>query len=255
MNVNGEDDGYLLHNVDALGAERTDLTTVEGDRYVRQYNFNHMVSSGKNTIKYEVEESGLYRLTLADHGVDPAVRYDAVILTEPTPVTSPEGVEFPMYRGGDEVTLEFYLEGFSGNWSNAGYFINELIINGVYEGGLTASYVWDASNDEEGNPTYSFDTDRFLRRMQYIIDMPYQVTEVGYTTMTTIPTDVEEVVAHARIYGVDGAVVVEAMAAQQVVVADMSGRIVYNTEVNEGRNEITLAAGIYLVNGTKVAVL
>ena len=254
MKVNGEDDGFLLRNADALGAVRTDLTTVEGDRYVRKFVYNHTVTSGKNTILYDVISSGLYRLTLADHGVDPAVRYDAAILTAPTMVASPHGEEYPMYRGGQEVTLEFYLEGFSGNWSNAGYFVDELIINGIGENNVTASYVWDASNDEEGNPTYSFETDRFLRRMQYEITMPYQVTEVGYTTMTTLPTDVEEVVAATRIYGVNGAVVVEAEAAQQVVVADMSGRIVYNGVVSQGRNAIELAAGFYLVNGTKVAV-
>lgn len=73
--------------------------------------------------------------------------------------------------------------------------------------------------------------------------------------MTTIPSSVEDANADAtRIYGIDDAVVVEATAQVNVVIADMTGRIVFNGVVSEGRNEIALAAGIYIVNGVKVAV-
>lgn len=256
MKVNGEDDGYVLADAEALGAVTTDLNYVEGDRYVREVKYNHVVTDGGlNTIFYQVENTGLYRLTLADHGVDAAVRNDAVILTEPTIVTSPIGEEFPMYHQGDVVTLEFYLEGFSGDWSDAGYYIDALIINGSSVTGLTPSYVSESGNDENGDPTYSYETNRFLRKMQYEINMPAQVTTVGYTTMTTITSSVEDANADAtRIYGIDDAVVVEATAQVNVVIADMTGRIVFNGVVSEGRNEIALAAGIYIVNGVKVAV-
>ena len=169
MNVNGEDDGYILSNADVLGAVRTDLTTVEGDRYVRQYKYNYVVSSGKNTIKYEVEESGFYRLTLADHGVDPAVRYEAAILTVPTVVISPEGVEYPMYRGGQEVTLEFSLNGWSEDEKNTGYFVKEVE-------GVDAQII--PADDTMGE----LQEGRYLRTEAYKFTMPAQATTVAYTT-------------------------------------------------------------------------
>ena len=169
MNVNGEDDGYILSNADVLGAVRTDLPTVEGDRYVRRYKYNYVVSSGKNTIKYEVEESGFYRLTLANHGVDPAVRYEAAILTDPTVVTSPKGVEYPMYRGGQEVTLEFSLNGWSEDEKNTGYFVKAVE-------GVEAQII--PADDTKGE----LQEGRYLRTEAYKFTMPAQATTVAYTT-------------------------------------------------------------------------
>jgi len=39
-----------------------------------------------------------------------------------------------------------------------------------------------------------------------------------------------------------------------VRVVDMAGRMVYNGRVAEGRNEIALERGFYIVNGVKVVV-
>ena len=48
--------------------------------------------------------------------------------------------------------------------------------------------------------------------------------------------------------------VVEAATAGNVTIVDMAGRIVYNGLVKEGRNEIALERGFYVVNGVKVVL-
>ena len=256
MHVNGEDDGYLLRNADALGAVRTDLTTIDGERYVRQYNFNHMVSSGKNTIKYELEESGYYRLTFAEHGEDPAVRYDATILTEPIMVFSPEGAEFPMYRGGEKVTLEFYLEGFNGSWSDSGYFVN-TIFNTTDSQAIQATPIamyGDDGYDKDGNATYDENTDRFMRTIVYEVEMPANVTAIAYTTYSEIPTSVEGVANEAmRVYGTRGELVANCNTPAQLTVVSIDGRMVYNAIV-EGETRVALPAGIYIANNNTVVV-
>ena len=168
-----------------------------------------------------------------------------------------EGATYELYPAGSSVVAEFYLEGFSGDWTNAGYYVNEITDNNgnVLAGSNDATYLMPEDGmDEEGNPTFSFETGRFLRKQQFTITMPYAPTTLYYTTMTVIPSSVEDVEVATRVYGANGMVVIEAGAEGNVTVVDMAGRVVYNGKVSEGRNELALDRGFYIVNGTKVIV-
>lgn len=168
-----------------------------------------------------------------------------------------EGTTYALYPAGSSVVAEFYLEGFSGDWTNAGYYVNEITDNNgnVLAGSNDATYLMpEVGMDEEGNPTFSFETGRFLRKQQFTITMPSAPTTLHYTTMTIIPSSVEDVEVATRVYGANGMVVVEAGAEGNVTVVDMAGRVVYNGKVSEGRNELALDRGFYIVNGTKVIV-
>ena len=167
-----------------------------------------------------------------------------------------EGATYALYPAGEMFTVEFYLEGYSGNWQNVGYLIDAI----TDEKGqaLEAAEVYrmvENGLDENGNPTYSYDTDRFLRKLRYEVVMPAAMTTMHYTTQfIDVATSVEDVEQESRIYGVSGRVVVDATETCEVRVVDMAGRMVYNGRVAEGRNEIALERGFYIVNGVKVVV-
>ena len=154
------------------------------------------------------------------------------------------------------VPIEFYLEGFSGNWSNAGYYINEITdSNGNVVPATLVYQMQENGLDEDNNSTYSYATDRFMRKLRYEIPMPASLMQLSYTTTANIGTGVADAEVQAmRIYGAMGEVVIESAVSARVVIADMTGRIVYNACVSEGRNTVALAPGFYIVNGTKVVV-
>ena len=167
-----------------------------------------------------------------------------------------EGATYALYPAGEVFTVEFYLEGYSGNWQNVGYLIDAITDNNGHA--LEAAEVYrmvENGLDENGNPTYSYDTDRFLRKLRYEVVMPAAMTTLHYTTrFIDVATSVEDVEQESRIYGVSGRVVVDATETCEVRVVDMAGRMVYNGRVAEGRNEIALERGFYIVNGVKVVV-
>jgi len=167
-----------------------------------------------------------------------------------------EGATYALYPAGEAFTVEFYLEGYSGNWQNVGYLIDAITDDNGHA--LEAAEVYrmvENGLDENGNPTYSYDTDRFLRKLRYEVVMPAAMTTLHYTTQfIDVATSVEDVEQESRIYGVSGRVVVDASEACEVRVVDMAGRMVYNGRVAEGRNEIALERGFYIVNGVKVVV-
>ncbi len=170
-----------------------------------------------------------------------------------------EGATYTIIPAGDNVVIEFYLEGHVGDWSSKdyGYYIGEITDdNGnVLATTNDATYTMPENGmDEEGNPTFSYESGRFLRKQQFTIPMPAAKTTLNYTTIATIPTSVEGVEAEARIYGAEGCIVIEAAGDGNVTVADMAGRTVYNGRVSQGRNELSLTRGFYIVNGTKVIV-
>lgn len=187
-----------------------------------------------------------------------SVRNDAAIIHNANKMDfNYEGTTYALYPAGSSVVAEFYLEGFSGDWTNAGYYVNEITDNNgnVLAGSNDATYLMpEVGMDEEGNSTFSYETGRFLRKQQFTITMPSAPTTLHYTTMTVIPSSVEDVEAATRVYGANGMVVVEAGAEGNVTVVDMAGRVVYNGKVSEGRNELALDRGFYIVNGTKVIV-
>ena len=160
---------------------------------------------------------------------------------------------YALYPAGNTVTVEFYLEGYSGNWGSAGFLVGDITdANGVALENSLVSVVGDDGMDENGNSTWNAATDRFMRKMCYEVTVPTANTTICYTT--TIPTSVEGVESDNRIYTAGGYVVVEAATAGNVTIVDMAGRIVYNGLVKEGRNEIALERGFYVVNGVKVVL-
>ena len=162
-------------------------------------------------------------------------------------------VTYALYPAGNTVTVEFYLEGYSGNWGSAGFLVGDITdANGVALENSLVSVVGDDGMDENGNSTWNAATDRFMRKMCYEVTVPTANTTICYTT--TIPTSVEGVESDNRIYTAGGYVVVEAATAGNVTIVDMAGRIVYNGLVKEGRNEIALERGFYVVNGVKVVL-
>ena len=261
--INGDDAGYIVKsvNIGTLGSTEN-TSSHDGTRYYRSQAISGITTpnsypANATVLTYSTEHTGLYKLAFADHGSDVAVRDDAKIITPATKVACPAGGEFDMYPAGSSVVAEFYLEGFSGDWTNAGYYVNEITDNNgnVLAGSNDATYLMPEDGmDEEGNPTFSFESGRFLRKQQFTITMPFAPTTLYYTTMTIIPSSVEDVEAAARVYGANGMVVVEAGAEGNVTVVDMAGRVVYNGKVSEGRNELALDRGFYIVNGTKVIV-
>lgn len=263
--VNGDDAGYVVTTVSqgSIGTYQ-DNTIIVDNHYTRSQSINGVATpsiypTDATVLSYNTEHTGLYNLTFADHGTDVAVRYEAAIITTPNKISNPAGGEFNMYHAGDNVVIEFYLEGHVGDWSSKdfGYYIGEITDNNgnVLATTNDATYTMPENGmDEEGNPTFSYETGRFLRKQQFTIPMPAAKTTLYYTTIATIPTSVEGVESNSRIYGAEGCVVIEAAADGIATVVDMTGRTVYNGRVSQGRNELSLVRGFYIVNGTKVIV-
>jgi hypothetical protein len=158
---------------------------------------------------------------------------------------------YTMYPAGyPSVTATFYLEGFTGDWSNVGYYIDEITnqnTDEIVEAGLVEIY-----DDYE---THNEFTNRFMRKCVYNnITMPESPLALAYTTIMEQPTDVEDVTAEAlQVYGVEGALVVKATAPAQLVVVTVDGRVAYSGMV-EGNTRIALPAGMYIANNHKVIV-
>ena len=167
------------------------------------------------------------------------------------------GYNYKLYPSGKvAITITFYLEGFKGNWSDAGYFIERIYNteNGAdIQRNLIATYGNDGL-DKDGNATYNANTDRFMRTEVYELIMPANVTSVAYTTYKIVPSSIESTAQEAvQVYGTNGALVVNAAAATELVVVSIDGRVVYNDMV-EGNARIELPAGIYIANNHKVVV-
>ena len=157
---------------------------------------------------------------------------------------------YTLYPAGyPSVTATFYLEGFTGDWSNVGYYIESITNQNteeIVEAGLVEIY-----DDYE---THNEFTNRFMRKFVYNITMPESPLALAYTTIMEQPTDVEDVTAEAlQVYGVNGALVVKAAAPAQLVVVTVDGRVAYSGMV-EGNTRIALPAGMYIANNHKVIV-
>ncbi len=249
-------------NTDQMVSAMGDIAAI--NRATNIYN-NFGVGDAPRTIYYLDETTGMptdiiyYALVGVDNSQAEAgsVRSGAQVIggTEKMDFDY-EGTTYAMYPAGATVSVEFYLEGFSGNWSNAGYYINEITDNNGNVVPATLVYQMQENGlDEDNNSTYSYATDRFMRKLRYEVTMPAAKTTLSYTTTANIGTGVADAEVQAmRIYGAMGEVVIESAVSARVVIADMTGRIVYNACVSEGRNTVALAPGFYVVNGTKVVV-
>ncbi len=167
------------------------------------------------------------------------------------------GYNYKLYPSGKvAVTITFYLEGFKGNWSDAGFFIERIYnteTGADIQKNLIATYGNDGL-DKDGNATYNANTDRFMRTEVYELIMPANVTSIAYSTYKIVPSSIESTAQEAvQVYGTNGALVVNAAAATELVVVSIDGRVVYNDMV-EGNARIELPAGIYIANNHKVVV-
>lgn len=85
-------------------------------------------------------------------------------------------------------------------------------------------------------------------------NMTYLIDNIKLVPAGASGIEAAEPVSMNKIYGVEGAVVVEAANAQTVNVYAVDGRMVYSQSVEEGATSISLEPGIYIVNGVKVVV-
>lgn len=263
-NVISEGDNATISNNNTYSNE-SEMTAgiAEINRATILYN-NLSIGSEPSTPYYLDETTGIAtdKIYYALLGVDNSkaesgsVRSDATIVLNGNKMDFEyEGTTYALYPAGSDVVVEFYLEGFSGDWTNAGYYIKEITDAGNNVLSATATYTMPETGvDENNNSTYNSSTNRFLRKQQFTIAMPSALTTLYYTTEAVIPSATDEAVATNRIYGANDAVVVEATTAGDLVIADMTGRIVYSGKVQAGRNEVALTAGFYIANGVKVAV-
>lgn len=189
-----------------------------------------------------------------------SIRNNAIVLHNANKKDfSYNGTTYALYPAGSNVVVEFYLEGHVGDWSSQdyGYYVEQITDNNgnILAETNDATYTSPENGmDEEGNSTFSYETGRFLRKQQYTIAMPSAMTTLSYTTIAVIPSSVEGLETEACIYGANGCVVVEAATDGNITIVDMAGRIVYNGKVTQGRNELSIERGFYIVNGTKVVV-
>lgn len=168
-----------------------------------------------------------------------------------------DGNTYILYPAGyPSVTASFYTEGFSGDWSNAGYFVNQIINKNTgeeLEKGFVAMY-GDDGYDKDGNATYDADKMCFMRTEEFEITMPEAPLYIVYNTQMVVPTNVEDANnATWQVYGIDGELVVNTTTATDLVVVSIDGRVVYKASV-EGECRIALPAGIYIANNKKVVV-
>lgn len=159
-----------------------------------------------------------------------------------------DGNTYTLFAAGSTATMVAHLEGpkatGDGSVDSYGYYVKHI-------GDMSAQIGSVLSEDKN----YSAATDRYERTQEFSIVMPAAMTTIWYeaNTYNTTALDVVEI-AKATVTVADGKVIVSAPQGNVIVVADMMGRVVYNATATDEVTEIELAKGIYVVNGTKVAV-
>lgn len=220
---------------------------------------------GGNDAPYYWNESGItphifYVATLDNsQATAGSIRQNAVLSRAESVVTGVpqsldytyEKVAYKLYTPGTIVTAKAYLEGFNGVWVDPGYFVTGVM---GAEGGAGAVLLQDGS-DENGNPSYSEATDRFLRVQEFFFEMPAGKTTVAYSTAMEIPSNnIDSEVAQEKVYAIGDKVIVETAIGNTITIFDMTGRVVYNGVATAHRNEIALHPGMYIANGVKVII-
>lgn len=159
-----------------------------------------------------------------------------------------DGNTYTLFAAGSTATMVAHLEGpkaaGDGSEESDGYYVKHI-------GDMPAQIGGVLSEDKN----YSATTDRYERTQEFSVVMPAAMTTIWYeaNTKSTTALDVVEI-AKTTVTPADGKVIVSAPQGNAIVVADMMGRVIYSATATDEVIEIELAKGIYVVNGTKVAV-
>ena len=197
------------------------------------------------------ETNSFYRLDITEEDFDQAKLAADTIINESSLRTLPDvaGFENSLFiQDGATLMLDITTRGHDYHgWTDNGYYITGL----VADGGATSEIIDDQI---AGDELTLFRLTRITYTM-YRDNTSNSIANMYYTISTIRPTGVEENMTKAqRIYSIEGYAIVEATAGDNITIADMAGRIVYNDKARSSRTLIPLKAGIYIVNGTKILI-
>lgn len=197
------------------------------------------------------ETNSFYRLDITEEDFDQAKLAADTIINESSLRTLPEvaGFENSLFiQDGATLMLDITTRGHDYHgWTDNGYYITSL----TADGGATSEIIDDQI---AGDELTLFRLTRITYAM-YRDNTTNSIANMYYTISTIRPTGVEENMTKAqRIYSIEGYAIVEATAGDNITIADMAGRIVYNDKARSSRTLIPLKAGIYIVNGTKILI-
>ena len=197
------------------------------------------------------ETNSFYRLDITEEDFDQAKLAADTIINESSLRTLPEvaGFENSLFiQDGATLMLDITTRGHDYHgWTDNGYYITSLSA----DGGATSEIIDDQI---AGDELTLFRLSRITYTM-YRDNTTNSIANMYYAISTIRPTGVEENMTKAqRIYSIEGYAIVEATAGDNITIADMAGRIVYNNKARSSRTLIPLKAGIYIVNGTKILI-
>lgn len=197
------------------------------------------------------ETNSFYRLDITEEDFDQAKLDADTIINESSLRTLPEvaGFENSLFiQDGATLMLDILTRGHDYHgWTDNGYYITSLSA----DGGATSEIIDDQI---AGDELTLFRLSRITYTM-YRDNTTNSIANMYYAISTIRPTGVEENMTKAqRIYSIEGYAIVEATAGDNITIADMAGRIVYNDKARSSRTLIPLKAGIYIVNGTKILI-
>lgn len=197
------------------------------------------------------ETNSYYRLDITEEDFDQAKLDADTIINESSLRTLPEvaGFENSLFiQDGATLMLDITTRGHDYHgWTDNGYYITSL----TADGGATSEIIDDQI---AGDELTLFRLTRITYTM-YRDNTTNSIANMYYAISAIRPTGVEENMTKAqRIYSIEGYAIVEATAGDNITIADMAGRIVYNDKARSSRTLIPLKAGIYIVNGTKILI-
>lgn len=197
------------------------------------------------------ETNSFYRLDITEEDFDQAKLDADTTINESSLRTLPEvaGFENSLFiQDGATLMLDILTRGHDYHgWTDNGYYITSL----TADGGATSEIIDDQI---AGDELTLFRLSRITYTM-YRDNTTNSIANMYYAISTIRPTGVEENMTKAqRIYSIEGYAIVEATAGDNITIADMAGRIVYNDKARSSRTLIPLKAGIYIVNGTKILI-
>lgn len=197
------------------------------------------------------ETNSFYRLDITEEDFDQAKLDADTTINESSLRTLPEvaGFENSLFiQDGATLMLDILTRGHDYHgWTDNGYYITSL----TADGGATSEIIDDQI---AGDELTLFRLTRITYTM-YRDNTTNSIANMYYAISTIRPTGVEENMTKAqRIYSIEGYAIVEATAGDNITIADMAGRIVYNDKARSSRTLIPLKAGIYIVNGTKILI-
>lgn len=197
------------------------------------------------------ETNSFYRLDITEEDFDQAKLDADTTINESSLRTLPEvaGFENSLFiQDGATLMLDILTRGHDYHgWSDNGYYITSLSA----DGGATSEIIDDQI---AGDELTLFRLTRITYTM-YRDNTTNSIANMYYAISAIRPTGINDNMLNSHhIYATKGYAVVETAVGDNISIADMAGRIVYNDKARSSRTLIPLKAGIYIVNGTKILI-